>query len=200
VKPPRRRAVVLGASAGGLAALARILPALPAGFGAALLLVLHRHRHQGGELTATLQAHCRLPVREPEPGEPLLPGTLSLAPANYHLLVEPDGRVALAVDAKLHFSRPSIDVTLESAAAVFGDLLAGVLLSGASADGAQGLQRVRARGGLAIVQAPADAEVDVMPRAALAAGPVDFVVPASEIAALLVAAVGMPATTPAGGA
>jgi two-component system chemotaxis response regulator CheB len=181
----RCQLVVLGGSAGGPAALGQILAGLPADFPAAVLVVQHRHRHPGPGVLLGLRLCCDLPLREAEAGEPVRPGTVLVAPANYHLLVEPDGRVGLSVDEKVNHSRPAIDVTFESAALVYGDALAGVVLSGASADGAVGLQAVRRRGGLTIVQAPADAEVDYMPRSAIEAGPVDFVVPAHRIAGLL---------------
>lgn len=187
----RRQAVVLGASAGGFGALGRLLAALPRGFPLPVLVVQHLHRHQEGVLLHGVADRCRLEVREAAPSMPVEPGTVYFAPPNYHLLVEPTRTLALSVDAKVHHCRPAIDVTLESASAVWGPGLVGVVLTGANRDGSLGLQAVRRRGGLAIVQDPADAEVPFMPAAALEAGPVDHVAPLDGIPALLLAAAGL---------
>jgi two-component system chemotaxis response regulator CheB len=188
---PPYQAVVMGGSAGGFAALGRILPALPAGYPLPLLVVLHLHRLHEGDLLRGLAHRCRLLLKEAEPGEAVAGGTAYFAPPNYHLLVEPSGRLALSIDERVNWSRPSIDVTFESAAAVWGAGLVGVILTGANQDGARGLQAVRARGGLAIVQDPASAEVPFMPLAAVAAGPVDHLVPLEDIPTLLLAAAGL---------
>jgi two-component system chemotaxis response regulator CheB len=195
---PRRQAVVIGASAGGFAALERLLPALPAGYPLPVLVVQHLHRLQEGALLAGLARRCALTLREAEPGLAVEPGTVYFAPANYHLLVEPTRRLALSIDEKVHWCRPAIDVTFESAALAWGPGLVGVILTGANRDGAAGLQAVRARGGLAVVQDPADAEIAFMPGAALAAGPVDHVVRLDGLAALLLALAG-PAGLPSRG-
>jgi two-component system chemotaxis response regulator CheB len=110
-------------------------------------------------------------VANVEPGEPIERGKLYFAPADYHLLVEPDRRCALSIEAPVHFSRPAIDVLFESAADVYGAALVGVILTGASSDGALGLRAVHARGGRTFVQDPTTAESPVMPAAALAAVP-----------------------------
>jgi two-component system chemotaxis response regulator CheB len=183
----RYRAVVLGGSAGSFAALERILPALPADFPLPVLVVQHLHRLQDGDLLRGLAGRCGLALQEAAPALAALAGGVYFAPPNYHLLVEPDGRLALSVDEKVNWCRPAIDVTFESAAAAWGAALVGVLLTGANQDGARGLQAIRARGGLAVVQDPADAEVPFMPAAALAAGPVDRVAALDDIAPLLCA-------------
>jgi two-component system chemotaxis response regulator CheB len=183
--------VVVGASAGGPAALERLLAPLPADFPLLLLVVQHLHPLQEGEHLRALARRCRLVVKEAEAGEPAAAGVAYFAPPNYHLLVEPAGTLALSVDPKVNHSRPSIDVTLTSAAAVWGRALVGVILSGASRDGALGLQEVRRRGGLAIVQDPAGAESPYMPAAAAAEGPVEHLAPLDEIPGLLLAAAGL---------
>jgi two-component system chemotaxis response regulator CheB len=183
--------VVVGASAGGLAALERLLAPLPADYPLAVLVVQHLHRLQGDGLRQALGRRCRLRLEEAAPGARPAGGAVHVAPPNYHLLVEPGGALALSVDPKVNHSRPAIDVTFESAAAVWGAGLVGVILTGANQDGARGLQAVRARGGLAIVQDPASAEVPYMPAAALAAGPVDHLVPLEDIPTLLLAAAGL---------
>ncbi|HEX8156997.1 MAG TPA: chemotaxis protein CheB [Solirubrobacteraceae bacterium] len=162
--------VAIGASWGGLAALKDVLAALPVGFGAAVVIAQHRQSGADGRLASLLDAQCALDVAEAEDKQALAPGVVLLAPPDYHLLVEP-GAVALSVDEPVHFSRPSIDVLLHSAADAYGQRAAGVVLTGASADGARGLARIAARGGTAIVQDPATAKRREMPDAALAATP-----------------------------
>jgi two-component system chemotaxis response regulator CheB len=183
---PAYAAVAIGVSTGGLRALEAILPPLPEDFPLPLFIVQHIDREAGAGLAQLLDARCALEVKEADDRDEIVPGTVYLAPANYHLLVEDRQCLALSVDAPVNFARPSIDVLFESAADVFGPHLIGVVLTGANADGAEGLRQVKARGGLAIVQDPADAEAAQMPRAALAATDVDHVVPLARIAALLV--------------
>jgi len=177
--------VAIGASWGGLSAIERVLESLPAGFAAAVVIVLHRQRGNDSRLADLLAAHCALDVAEAEDKQALDPGLVLLAPPDYHLLVEP-GAVALSVDERVHFSRPSIDVLLHSAADAYGDRSAAVVLTGANADGAAGLARIVARGPTAIVQDPATAERREMPAAALAAAPAAHVVALDEIGRLLV--------------
>ncbi len=177
--------VAIGASWGGLHAVEHVLETLPEDFGAAVVIAQHRRADsQDGRLTALLDARCALPVWEAEDKQALDPGVVLLAPADYHLLVE-TGTVALSVDPHVHFSRPSIDVLLASAADAYGDRAAGVVLTGANADGAEGLARIAARGGPAIVQDPETAMRREMPEAALAAVPAAQVVAVEDIGALL---------------
>ena len=117
--------------------------------------------------------------------DPLMAGCVYVAPADYHLLVEP-GCVALSTEAPVNHSRPSIDVLFDAAAHVFGERVIGVVLTGSSADGAQGVASIKARGGVVIVQDPATAEARVMPAAAIAAAAVDQVLPVEAIGAALV--------------
>ncbi len=181
----RYHAVAIGVSTGGLRALETILQALPADFALPILIVQHIDRDAGGGLAHLLDQRCALKVREAGDNDQIVPGTAYLAPANYHLLVENRERLTLSVDPPVSFARPSIDVLFESAADVFGPHLIGIVLTGANFDGSEGLKRVKARRGLAIVQQPADAEAAQMPRAALAATEVDHVVTLGEIAPLL---------------
>jgi len=177
--------VAIGTSWGGLAAIERVLEPLPAGFAAAVVIVQHRQRGNDGRLAELLAARCALEVAEAEDKQALDPGLVLLGPPDYHLLVEP-GATALSVDERVHFSRPSIDVLLHSAADAYGDRAAAVVLTGANADGASGLARIVARGGTAIVQDPATAERHEMPAAALAATPTAHVVALDQIGRLLV--------------
>lgn len=161
--------VVLGVSAGGLEAVSSILRRLPADLRVALVVVQHRSKESTG-LCEVLQDCTELPIMEAVDKQPLSPGHVYLAPPDYHLLIEP-GHISLSCDEPEFYSRPSIDLALESAADSYGSRAVGVVLTGANSDGARGLARIAAVGGLAIVQDPATAEVAVMPAAALAAVP-----------------------------
>jgi two-component system chemotaxis response regulator CheB len=176
--------IVAGASLGGFDALATLLGELPEDFPLPLAVVQHRSIDSEDLLSVLLQRTSRLPLNEVEDKQPILPGMVYLAPANYHLLVERD-HFALSVDDRVQYARPSIDVLFESAADAYRERLAAVLLSGSNDDGALGIARVKARGGLTIVQDPASAESARMPAAAIAATPVDHVLPLAGIAQLL---------------
>ncbi|WAS89750.1 chemotaxis protein CheB [Nannocystis punicea] len=177
--------IVIGGSSGALDALAAMLPALPPDYPLPLAVVLHVPPTQPSHLVAVLGARSRLTAREPDDKEPIMPGTLYVAPPNYHLLVERGRTFALSIDPPVLFSRPAIDVLFESAADVYGPHLAGVLLSGANEDGARGLEHVRRAGGLTFVESPATAAVPVMPAAALRRIAVDHVAPAADLGRLL---------------
>jgi two-component system chemotaxis response regulator CheB len=182
--------VAIGASWGGLNAVERVLGALPRDFGAAVVIAQHRKADSDdGRLTKLLAARCKLGVCEAEDKQALDPGTVLVAPADYHMFVEP-GSVALSLDSQVHFSRPSIDVLLGSAADAYGPRAAGVVLTGANADGAVGLAKIAARGGVAIVQDPDTAERREMPDAALWATPEARVMALEEIGPALVALAG----------
>lgn len=163
-------AVVIGGSAGSVAALGELLPGLPADY-PPVLVVVHVLPTSPNPLGNLFARSCALRVANVEPGEPIERGALYFAPADYHLLVEPDRRCALSIEPPVLFSRPAIDVLFDSAADVYGPALAGVILTGASSDGALGLRAVHQRGGRTFVQDPSTAEVAVMPAAALAAVP-----------------------------
>lgn len=163
--------VVIGASWGGLHALETVLGALPPGF--AVAVAVAQHRAPGADdalLGDLLDRACPLPVRDAEDKVALRAGEVLLAPPGYHMLVE-SGQVALSVDEPVRFSRPSVDVLFESAADAYAERTAGVLLTGANADGADGLRAIRERGGAVAVQDPEDAERPEMPSAGLEATP-----------------------------
>jgi two-component system chemotaxis response regulator CheB len=178
--------VAIGASWGGLDAVGHVLRTLPADFGAAVVVAQHRQGggDDGDRLTSLLGSSCALDVCDAEDKQALSPGTVLVAPADYHLLVE-RGSVALSVDPPHNFSRPSIDILLVTAADAYGECAAGVVLTGANADGAAGLARIAARGGTAIVQDPETATRPEMPAAALAATPGARVLALAEIGPLL---------------
>ncbi len=166
----RFRAIVIGGSSGGFLALQTILTDLPADFPLPLMVALHRASDSEGNLAALLNKLGRLPVKETNDKDALQPIQVYLAPSNYHLLVEKDHTLSLSIDNRVWFSRPAIDVLFESAADVFGPTLIGVLLTGANQDGAQGLLKIRQRGGWTIAQDPEDASMRTMPAAAIQLG------------------------------
>ncbi|MGF6876280.1 chemotaxis protein CheB [Paraburkholderia sp. MM5477-R1] len=179
--------VVIGGSAGGIEVLKVLLAALPARFAAAVMIVAHLPPDSPSYLVPAIAHRCALPVLEPDAGELILPGRVYVAPAGYHMLVEVDRTVALSTAAAVRFSRPSIDVLFESAAAVYGERLLAILLSGANDDGAQGLERVRALGGTAWVQDPGSAGASEMPRAAIERGAADAIYNPATLAKRLAA-------------
>lgn len=181
----RFRAVAIGVSFGGVQALKLLLGRLPADFPLPLLIVQHLSPEAGDGLAELLDELCAIRVKEADEQERIAPGTAYLAPPNYHLLVERDGSLSLAADARVSYARPSVDVLFESAAAAFGSTLIGVILTGANGDGSSGLRTVKQMGGLAIVQDPEDAPAQQMPLAALAATRADHVVPLEAMTALL---------------
>ncbi|HEY8073841.1 MAG TPA: chemotaxis protein CheB [Labilithrix sp.] len=177
--------VVIGTSAGGLRALEEIVRTLPEGFPLPIVCVQHRSRDSTDAFAKVLATSSKVPIREVEDGLPLdMPGVY-VAPPDYHVLVEP-GSLALSTDDPVSFSRPSIDVLFESAADAYGKDVVAVLLTGANADGAHGIARVKEAGGFAIVQDPRTAESPDMPRAAIKAAEIDRVVPLEAISAEIV--------------
>lgn len=176
--------VVIGTSAGGLDAVCRLLRLLPADLRLSILVVQHRSPDSDA-LCDVLQDCSTLPVHDVIDKEPIVAGHVYLAPPDYHVLVEED-HFSLTVDEPVAYSRPSIDVSLESAADSWGPRLIGVVLTGANRDGAHGLRRVRDAGGLALVQSPGTAEVDIMPAAAAAAVPEAELLTLEELAERLI--------------
>ncbi len=164
--PPR--AVVIGASAGAIEALSAILPALPADFGRAILIVVHLPPDRKSILAEIFADKCRLQVREADDKEPILANSVYFAPPDYHMLVETDHYLSLSNEEPVHYSRPSIDILFTTAAEAFKSDLIGVILSGANQDGAEGLRAIENAGGVVLVQQPEQASSSVMPRAALA--------------------------------
>jgi two-component system chemotaxis response regulator CheB len=180
-----QRIVVVGASYGGLTALQTLLPALPKNFAAPLIIAQHRSREGGSGLCAFLQKHSKMPISEPEDKESVLPERAYLAPSDYHLLLDRDG-FALSTGAPVSHARPSINVLFESAADVYREKVVGVILTGTNTDGARGLAKIKACGGIAVVEEPATAHARAMPEAAIAATNVDRILQLKEIAPFLI--------------
>lgn len=182
---PPIQLIVIGGSAGSLDVILKQLPVLQRGLPVAIVLVLHRKPASEDILADLLATRTEWKVKEAEEKERILPGTIYIAPADYHLLLENDHSFSLDVSEKVNYSRPSIDITLESAAEVYGPSLLAILLSGANADGVEGMRTVKATGGACVVQDPASAEVGFMPQQAIDQVLIDKVVPADELAAFI---------------
>jgi two-component system chemotaxis response regulator CheB len=176
--------IAVGASWGGLKALRAIAHGLPSHFRVPITFVQHRSK-ESGALRELLQDCTSLIVCEVEDKQPIMAGYIYLAPPDYHLLVDGD-EFSLSIDEPVRYSRPSIDVFFESVADRFCSAAAGVVLTGANEDGAQGLRQIVARGGLAIVQDPRTAESPIMPRAALRAVPDARTLPLERVPQYLV--------------
>jgi two-component system chemotaxis response regulator CheB len=175
--------IVVGTSYGGLAALQTVLPALARDFPLPVVIVQHRGK-DSDNLCEFLQRHSALPLSEPNDKEAIAPGRVYLAPRDYHLLIERDG-FALSTEAPVGYARPSVNVLFESAAEVYQQHVVGVVLTGANTDGARGLAKIKAHGGLCVVEDPAGAASRGMPQAAIDATAVDAVLPLPEIAPYL---------------
>ena len=178
-------AVVIGASAGGVEALAVLLPALAPGLLPPVFVVLHLPRDKQSVLTEIFAPKCAVPVREAEDKEAIAPGTIYFATNNYHLLVDEGPQLSLSADDPVHHSRPSVDVLFESAAEIYGSRLLGIILTGANEDGAAGLAAIHDAGGVTVVQSPETARAPNMALSALKLRPADRVLPLDEIAKLL---------------
>ncbi len=185
VVPVLKRALVIGGSAGSIDALSTVLKALPAGYGLPVFVVIHLPRDRNSILTEVLKPYCALPVVEAEDTMPIDAGTVYIAPPDYHLLVEANGTLSLSSDEEVLFSRPSIDVTFESAADIYGPGLTGLVLTGANEDGARGLKAIYAAGGKGVVQDPATAYCATMPQAAMEAAPAALVMSLQQIGSFL---------------
>ncbi len=173
--------VCIGASWGGLRAVGQVLAALPEDFDLPIAIAQHRHPDSQAEiLVELLQTKTNRPVLDVEDKMSIAPRHVYIAPPNYHLLVEP-GSFALSVDEHIQFARPSIDVLFETATHAYGAGVIGIILTGANADGALGLARIKNAGGVALIQDPLGAARRTMPDAAIAATVADAILPVEAI-------------------
>lgn len=167
MKNPDYDVVLIGGSAGSLSVVVALLQAIPLQLNFTLIIIIHRPRNVASEMSTLLSLNRKgLKILEPEDKEPLRKGCIYLAPQNYHLLIEQDHTFSLDYSEPLHYSRPSLDVTFECAAHVFGSRCAAFVLSGANKDGAAGLAAISNAGGYTAVQDPATADYPAMPEAA----------------------------------
>ncbi|HEY3133726.1 MAG TPA: chemotaxis protein CheB [Gemmatimonadaceae bacterium] len=177
--------VAVGTSWGGLSVMTKVLGGLPQDFPIPIVVVQHRSKDSDTLLSELLQDSTDLTVCEIEDKDVLQPGRVHIAPADYHVMLEP-GFLSLTLEEPVRFSRPSIDVMFDSAADTYGPATIGVVLTGANEDGARGLAHIVRRGGHALVQDPKTAEIPIMPRAAVRAVPSAEIVPLHSLAPRLI--------------
>ena len=177
--------IAIGASAGGIEAISELLRALPRDFAIPVAIVVHLPPNRPSLLPQLFARHCALPVREAQDKEPISAGTVYVGPPGYHLMIEPGGLLSLSCDPPLNYSRPSLDLLYESAALAYRSGLLAIVLTGASADGAAGLQAVRRFDGAVWVQDPEEAQASIMPLAAIRQAGADKVLRLADMAALL---------------
>jgi two-component system chemotaxis response regulator CheB len=166
-----------------------VLAALPPEFPAGIVVAQHVSAASAPYVVEHLGGVSKLPVSAAQHGEELLPGRVYVAPADQHLLVTADRRLALTHSAKVKFCRPAAEPLFATVAATYRERALGLVLTGCNTDGALGTQVIRWMGGRVLVQDPSTARATGMPRAALATGAVDFVLPLENIASALVALV-----------
>jgi len=176
------RMLVIGGSAGSIEVILKVLPDLKKYFSFTIVIVLHRKSSADSSLSELFSTRTEIPVKEIEDKEIIQQGFIYVAPADYHLLFEKNNFFALDSSEKINYSRPSIDVTFESAADIYKADLTCLLLSGANADGMEGLKFVKSTGGQLAVQDPDTAESPFMPRHALLENEIDFVLDPEKMA------------------
>ncbi len=169
------KAVVIGGSAGSFQGIVKILSALPSTFDIPIIMCLHRLKHVRNGFVEALSLKSVPEIIEPYDKQPIKKGKVYLAPANYHMAVELGNYFSLSTEEMINNSRPAIDLTFHSAAYVFREKMVGILLSGANRDGGYGMRCVKEKGGLTIVQDPAECMIDTMPKAAIGMTEIDHV-------------------------
>jgi len=175
------KAIVIGTSSGGLNALCRVLEPLPENFPVPILIVQHLSPDADDFMVHHLRRHSNLQVKEADDKDVPEKGWVCIAPPNYHMLVEEEGFLSLAVSPPENFSRPSIDVLFETAADAYTNHLIGIVLTGANNDGTKGAIRIRKRKGRIIVQTPETAEAAMMPQSVIDNRAADIVLPLDQI-------------------
>ena len=177
--------VLFGGSAGSFKLLFQIVKFLPADLNKTVIIVIHRKKNFFSEIEKLFAENSRMLMREIADKDVLKKNTIFIAPVNYHTLIEKNGTFALDVSEAVWYSKPSIDVTFESAAEIYGARCLAILLSGANQDGAEGLLKLRNSGATTIAQDPDDAEMGEMPRSAIDIGAAEYVLKTEEIFKLL---------------
>ena len=177
----QERLVIIGGSAGSLQIILQIIPYLKRNLTFAIAIVVHRKNTEDTILEDLIAAKCSIPLHYVDDKTVIEMGCIYVAPSGYHMLFEKDYTIALDGSEKIFYSRPSIDVSFESATHVYQNNLVAILLSGANADGTVGLLKVKAKKGITIVQDPTTAEIPFMPSNAVKNSSPDFVFSDEEI-------------------
>ncbi|MBX2840576.1 MAG: chemotaxis protein CheB [Flammeovirgaceae bacterium] len=175
------KAIAIGGSAGSFQPITKILSVIPKDFPLPIFLCLHRLKHVRHGFVEALSIKSLKPIHEPFDKESIKREQVYLAPANYHLSIELGNTMSLSTERLINNSRPAIDITLESAAYAYRDKLIGILMSGANKDGALGMQKIKDRGGLTMVQDPEESMISTMPNSALSVTEIDHVLKTDEI-------------------
>jgi two-component system chemotaxis response regulator CheB len=181
----RFKAIVIGGSAGSFQGITKILSQVPKDFPLPIIMCLHRLKHVRNGFIEALEIKSIKNVIEPYDKESIKRGHVYLAPSNYHLSIELGNYFSLSTESMRNNSRPSIDITLETAAFAYKEKLIGILLSGANRDGADGMKRIKDNGGITIVQEPAECLIDTMPVAAIKTTTIDYTLSVDHIIKLL---------------
>lgn len=179
------KAVVIGASAGGIKTIASILSSVKKDFSIPIIVVQHISPNVEHHITEYFNSLCQLTVKEADDKEEIKPGFVYLAPSNYHLLIEKNFTLSLSIEERVNYARPSIDVLFETAADAYREKLIGIILTGANSDGSKGLKTIKDYGGITIVQDPKTAEFSAMPMAAAKLINVDYTFSTEEIGKFL---------------
>jgi two-component system chemotaxis response regulator CheB len=177
--------LLFGGSAGAFNILFKVVNILRPNLNKAVLIVMHRKRNYQSEIERMFSVNSKLPLKEVSDKDPIQNNAIYIAPSNYHTLVEKKGCFGLDVSEAMWYSKPSIDVSFESAADVYQDRCTAILLSGANPDGARGMLKLKEAGSLTIAQSPAEAEMPEMPMAAINSNAVDYILSTAEIFELL---------------
>lgn len=178
---PNFKVVIIGGSAGSLNALMQILPQLSVIKSFAIVIVVHRKSTDEQTFEELIEIKSPVKVKKVEDKVALLPGFIYIAPSNYHLLFEKNQTLSLDTSEKVNYSRPSIDVSFESAAEIYKEQLIGILLSGSNSDGTEGLKAIKSQGGTIIVQNPDSADMPFMPNHAIQNTVPDYILNVQQI-------------------
>ena len=177
----KTKLVIIGGSSGSLEVIMKLLPVLDKNISVPIVIIMHRNTTTDSGLTELLASRTQLSVKEADDKEVMEPGCIYIAPPDYHLLIEADGTLSLDASERVHYCRPSIDVSFMSAAVAYKETLIAILLSGANADGAAGIREIKEAGGYNVVQDPLEATVPYMPEQALLTNAVDKIMKAEEM-------------------
>jgi two-component system chemotaxis response regulator CheB len=177
--------LLLGGSAGSFKLIYNIVKNFDANLNKTVIIVIHRKKNFFSDIEKLFGDNSQMIFREIMDKDKVRKNNIYIAPANYHTLIEKERTFSLDVSEAIWYSKPSIDVTFESAAEVYKDVCTAILFSGANEDGAQGLLKLRKCGALTIVQDPEEAEMPQMPLAAIQANAAEYVLNSTQIAGLL---------------
>jgi two-component system chemotaxis response regulator CheB len=177
--------LLIGGSAGAFSPIFSLVKSFRPGFNKTVIIIIHRKRNYVSDIENLFAENSALPLKEIADKDEISPNHVYVAPANYHTLIEKSGYFSLDVSEPVWYSKPSIDVTFESAAEQFTGRCTAILFSGANADGANGMLALKTAGSLTIAQDPAEAKMPEMPRSAINLNAADYVLKELEIFELL---------------